>query len=378
MFPSLKVLLLNDNKIREIPNFENIVLGDETARGEEEGEFEQAREESSLTANQKLKIISLIKNPITNLEDFCHATQFPNLAILKLQNTPFVKTTSKNPDFIQNSHITVERHFENKKVSAKNQFNLAKKASHIKSRKIEPVTRFIKDKRWFESLIGELEYRVKCEVRKAVLGDLGSLESQSESTSIAQDENQHVDINTENPIFMTQFEFDQKRGQKMDTNTQDDTESFLSETVTDLSIINESDYSESRTYLRTPPMPIPDTVSRLRMELNKKNNISHAFNNDNSDNNNNIKKFLYEGPSSKPNTEKSQLVKNQIENDQKAEDVIHRMLNKLKTESAVDRSSLEKSDLDKFKRLEMEYSRLREQVGRMDEMKEKGQNGEGN
>jgi len=140
--PNLKVLLLDYNRIQNIPKLETV----------------------SSSLEKELHILSLAGNPIKSFEKFSNVLQFSNLSVLKLQDTPFVRTTSKNPKVVDDSGIIVERHFPDeikkscRKGKNKSEKNLPMK---IAMRKIAEPKRPKRDKTWFFELIENLEKRVK-------------------------------------------------------------------------------------------------------------------------------------------------------------------------------------------------------------------------
>ena len=359
--------------------------------------------EQNTPLNEELRILSLTHNPIKKFEDFSNILQYKNLSILKLHETPFVKTTSKNPAFVDESGIIVERHpkkklrsgLETKKTSGQKS-SQGQKSNNF--RKVAEPIRFKKDKRWFEELITDLEKRVKYEVRAAILGDVdeanstrGSQKAKVSKQKKGTEPKEATDTPTDNPIFMTQFDQNESNSRPSTAKSSSTIKSYdstitingiksdiseLSETITDMSCLDGSLYSENNRNLKTPPLPMPDNVSRLRLMLNKKNMVGETFKqitnqqtNQRMVTNNEIKTFLYKPEEfNKPNTAKALMVRDKIEKDNKTEDVINRTLGRLKVDTVLEDEALsvgdEKLDEEKFEKLKAEYWKLRREINR--------------
>ena len=248
--PNLKVLLLDQNRIKNIPKIE--IVPD--------------------SLQNELSILSLAKNPIKTFENFSNVLQFGNLNVLKLQETPFVRTTSKNPKVVDDSGIVVERHYTNefKKKQSEGPRN-----GHISMRKIAEPKRPKRDKTWFYELIENLEKRVKYEVRSAILGDEeieGSEKDSKNDKNIKNDEKLDDPLTCE-PVFLTELDNQSVISEKTDCSENNTIiNSEISETITDMSILNGSEYSDSRG-IETPPLPMSDTVKRLKMAYQKQTMI---------------------------------------------------------------------------------------------------------
>ena len=357
--------------------------------------------EQNTPLNEELRILSLTHNPIKKFEDFSNILQYKNLSILKLHETPFVKTTSKNPAFVDESGIIVERHpkkklrsgLETKKTSGQKS-SQGQKSNNF--RKVAEPIRFKKDKRWFEELITDLEKRVKYEVRAAILGDVdeanstrGSQKAKVSKQKKGTEPKEATDTPTDNPIFMTQFDQNESNSRPSTAKSSSTIKSYdstitingiksdiseLSETITDMSCLDGSLYSENNRNLKTPPLPMPDNVSRLRLMLNKKNMVQETFKQIKNQSNgqtaaNEIKTFLYKPEEfNKPNTAKALMVRDKIEKDNKTEDVINRTLGRLKVDTVLEDEALsvgdEKLDEEKFEKLKAEYWKLRREINR--------------
>jgi len=256
--PNLKVLLLDFNKIKDIPDLAKASSVDEGAYSLDP--------ENGLTGS--LTILSLAGNPIRYFENFSNVLQFSDLEVLKLQDTPFVKKTSKNPKVVDESGILVERHYRKKDVK-----KLHHMGAKIKARKVQEPERHKRDKTWFYELIENLEKRVKYEVRSAILG--GNEEHSGDSAK-AETKRELVDEPRQgDPVFLTELEaeLDAELASTIDASEErihdeTDNHSIVSDTITDMSILNGSEITSTRS-LETPPLPISESVKRLKMAFSK-------------------------------------------------------------------------------------------------------------
>jgi len=233
----VKVLVLDGNKIFEIPKLQ-----------------------ASKNQLGNLSILSLAKNPIQDFAAFSNVLQFRNLQVLKLQETPFVLTTSKNPKVVEDSPLIVERHYSKPKHSSKI-------GPKLKFRKVSNPKRHIKDKTWFYDLIEDLEKRVKYEVRQSILSD--SRINSARAEKFTTDDYEPV----ENPVFLTEVlpeKGSEENDSEVETSESKSIATDISETLTNMSILNDSETSVTG---MSPAMKITENVKMLRMALNQQHLI---------------------------------------------------------------------------------------------------------
>lgn len=352
--PNLKVLLLDYNRIQNIPKLESV----------------------SSSLEKELHILSLAGNPIKSFEQFSNVLQFSNLSVLKLQDTPFVRTTSKNPKVVDESGIIVERHFpddikkSSRKGKKKSEKNLPMK---IAMRKIAEPKRPKRDKTWFFELIENLEKRVKYEVRSAILGDLDSdilSEREIKQKTEKSDVDKQLIIDdplTGNPVFLTELEHDNEDAVSMRSSASEQSTSTIvsehpsnypseiSDTITDMSILNGSE-SDSRG-LVTPPLPMSDTVKRLKMAYQKQTMIHQ---------NHGLTKFPYKVSTNK-STKTLDLVSKHLQSSEQR--IIGNSLKSMRNQKASTKTTLnlEKraSDSALYEDLNTEYNKLRDEITKM-------------